>query len=60
MVRWASEGKDWIKLMAQQQPRKEDVIRSLLLSMKQSVKKRTDSNGTKPTKKPTDLPPLEL
>ena len=29
------EGYDWIKRMAQRQPRKEDVIRSLLESMKQ-------------------------
>ena len=30
MARWAGEGKDWIKLVAQLLPRKEDVIRSLL------------------------------
>ena len=53
MARWAGGGKDWIKL-------EEDVIRSLLLSMKQSVKKITDPNGTKPTEKPKELPPLEL
>ena len=39
MARWAGEGKDWIQLMAQTQPRKEDVIRNLLESMKQPVDK---------------------
>ena len=37
MARWAGEGNDWIKLMAQQKPRREDVVRSLLESMKQPV-----------------------
>ena len=50
---------DWIKLMAQRQPRKEDVIRSLLMSMKQAVEK-TDSNGTNWTKESRDLLLLEL
>ena len=39
MARWAGEGNDWKKLMAQRKPRKEDVIRSLLDSMKQAVEK---------------------
>ena len=56
----AGEENGWIKLMAQRQPRKEDVIRSLLESMKQAVEKKTEHNGTRPTKKPRDLPPLEL
>ena len=37
LVSTTGEGNDWIKLMAQRQPRKEDVIRSLLESMKQAV-----------------------
>ena len=41
MARWAGEGNDWIKLMAQRQPRKEDVIHSLLASMRQAVDKKT-------------------
>ena len=40
MARWAGEGNDWTKLMAQRQLRKEDVIRSLLESMKQAVEKK--------------------
>ena len=46
--------------MAQQKPRKEDVIRSLLESMKQEVGEKTEPSGTRPTKKPRDLPFLEL
>ena len=60
LARWAGEGNDWIKLMAQQKPRKEDVVRSLLESLKQAVEKTTEPNGTRPTKKPRGLPPLEL
>ena len=60
MARWAGEGNDWVKLLAQRQPRKEDVIRSLLESMKQAVEKKAESNGTRPTKKRIDLPSLEL
>ena len=33
MARWAGEGKDWIKLMAQRQLRKEYVIHILLESL---------------------------
>ena len=39
MARWTGEGNDWIKLMAQRKPRKEDATRSLLESMKQAVEK---------------------
>ena len=60
MARWAGEGNDWIKLMAQRKPRKEDVVRSLLESMKQPVEKKTEPNGTRQIKKPRDLLPLEL
>ena len=56
MARWAGEGKDWIQLMTQTQPRKEDVIRNLLESMKQPVDKKKESKGSMPTKKPRDLP----
>ena len=35
MARWVGEGKDWIELMTQTRPRKEDAIRNLLESMKQ-------------------------
>ena len=38
-------GKDWIKLMTQLRPRKEDVVRSLLKSMKQAVEKKKESTG---------------
>ena len=41
-------------------PRKEDVIRNLLESMKQPVDMKKESKGPVPTKKPRDLPPLEL
>ena len=60
METWAGEGNDWIKLMAQRQPRKEDVSRSLLESMKQAVEKKAESHGTRPTKKPRHLLLLEL
>ena len=46
--------------MAQNKTHKEDVIRSLLESMKQAVGKKTEPNGTNPTKKPRDLPSPEL
>ena len=39
MASWAGEGKNWIKLMAQLKPRKEDVICGLLETMKQTVGK---------------------
>ena len=59
MARWAGEGKDWVQLMMPTQPRKEDVIRNLLESMKQPVEKK-GSKGRVPTKKPGDLPPLDF
>ena len=58
MERWAGEGNDWIKLMAQQKLLEEDVIHSLLASMRQAVEMKTD--GTRPTKKQRELPHLEL
>ena len=60
MAKWSGEGNDWIKRMAQNQPRKEDVIHSLLASMGQAVDKKTEADGTSPTKKPRELPPHEL
>ena len=60
MARWAGEGNDWIKFMAQRQLRKEDVIHSLLVSMRRAVEKKTESNGTRPAKKPRELPPSNL
>ena len=36
------------------------MIHSLLGSMKQAVEKKTKANGTRPTKKPREWPPLEL
>ena len=45
---------------ATKKPREENVIRSLLESMKQAVEKKKEPNGTLPTKQPSDLPPLEL
>ena len=56
----ASEGNDWIKLMAQNKIRKENVIRSLLESMRQTVEKKAEPNGTRATKKPRNLPLLEV
>ena len=56
MARWAGEGKDWIKLMTQLKPRKEDVIRSFLESMRQAVGQKKESNGSLPTKQSRDLP----
>ena len=56
LVSTTGEGNDWIKLMALRQPRKEDVIRSLLKSMKQAV----ENTGPGRQKKPRALPPLEL
>ena len=59
-ARWAGEGNAWIRLMAQKKPHKEDVVRSLLESMKQTVEKKAEPNGTRPVKKPRGLPPLVL
>ena len=42
MARWAGEGNDWKKLMVQRKPRRENVIQSLLESMKQTVGKKTE------------------
>ena len=60
MARWGGEENDWIKLVAQRQPRKEDVIHSLLASMRQAVEKKTKANESRPTKKRRELPPLVL
>ena len=60
MARWAGEGKDWTQLMMHSHPRREDVIRHLLKSMKQPVDKKKESKGPVPDKKPRDLPPLVL
>ena len=60
MARWGGEGNDWIMLLAQRQPRKEDVIHSLLASMRQTVEKKTKANETRPAKKPRESRPLEL
>ena len=49
-----------MQLTTQTRPRKEDVIRNLLESMKQLVEKKKESRGPVPTKKPRDLPPLDL
>ena len=59
MARWAGEGNDWIELVAQK-PRKEDVVRSLLESTKQTVENKAEPNGARPIKKPRDLLPLVL
>ena len=59
MAGWAGEGNDWIKLKAQRKLRKEDVIRSLLESMKQAVEKKAEPNGTRPIEKPS-LPHLNF
>ena len=60
MARWVGEGKDWIQHRTQTQPRKEDDIRNLLESMRQPVDKKKEFKGSVPTKKPRDLPPLDL
>ena len=60
MARWAGEGNDWIKIMVQRQPRKEDVTHSLLASMIQAVEKKTKANKSGSPKKPRELPPFEL
>ena len=58
--KWAGEGKDWIQLMAQGPPCKEDVTHCLLASMRQAVEKRTKTGGSELTKKPRELAPLVL
>ena len=55
-----SHGNDGIKLLAQQQFRKEDVNYSLLASMREAVEKKTKANETRLAKKPMELPLLEL
>ena len=59
MARWAGEGKDWIQLMTETQPRMKNVIRNLLESTKQPVDEKKSPDGV-PTKKPRDLPHLNL
>ena len=60
MSRWAGEGKDWIQLVAQGPPRKEDVMISLLKMMRQPTEKKPQKGGGVPKKKPKDLGPLVL
>ena len=48
------------KAYGAKKPRKEDVVRSLLESVNQAVEKKVEPNETRPTKKPRDLPHLEL
>ena len=45
-------------LLAQKKPPKEDVIRSLLEFVKQAVEKKAEPNGSRPIKKPRDMPPF--
>ena len=40
MARWTGEGNDWMKLVVRRKPRREDVIWSLLESIKQAVDKK--------------------
>ena len=56
----AGEGKDFVQLMMQTRPQKEDVVRNLFQSMKQPVDKRKESKGSERTIKPWDLPPFDL
>ena len=42
MSKWAGEGKDWIQLMAQGPPCKEDVAISLLKMMREPTEKKTE------------------
>ena len=60
MSKWVGEGTDWIQLMAQGPPSKEDVTLSLLATMRQAAEKRTEKGGGALTKKPRDLAPLIL
>ena len=45
MAKLAGEENDWVQLMARGPPRKEDVTISLLASMRQATKKRTEKGG---------------
>ena len=51
MARWPGEGHDWIILMTQRQPRKEDDM---------PWKRRSRQNETRQAKKQREVPPLEL
>ena len=46
--------------MAKQLPRKKDVIHSSLQSLRQAVEEQTKATETRPSKKPRELPFLEL
>ena len=50
MSMWAGEGTDWIKLLAQGPPRKEDVTFSLLACRRDTrlKKKKTEKGGGSP------------
>ena len=50
MARWAGKGNDGIKLVARQLSRKEDVIYSLLASVRQVVERKTKANETQAAK----------
>ena len=56
MARWAGEGNDWIKLMAQKN-REEDVIPSLLPSVKQTVEKKAETHRDQGDKEAEGLAP---
>ena len=60
MSRWAGEGTDWVQLMTQGPPRKEDVMISLLKMMRQPTEKKPQKGGGAPKKKPRDLEPVIL
>ena len=60
MSRWTGEGNDWIQLVAQGPPRKEDVTVSLLKMMRQSTEKKKQKGGDAQREKPRDLEPLLL
>ena len=49
MSKWAGEGEDWIQLLIQSPPRKEDVMISLLKMMRQPTEKKRESLGDRDT-----------
>ena len=56
MARWAGEGNDWSKLMAQKKTRKENVF----LQPARIYETDGGPNGARPIKKPRGLPPYVL
>ena len=60
MARWASEGYDWVKLMAQRKAPQGRCNSQFTRVHETNCGEEDQVHGTRPAKKPRELPPLEL